>query len=178
MYLQRATVEQVKSWGGLPGAGCSQRSRPVWQQRLCAGQWHGDEWQGQQVVVPVQLRQGVHEARQGELRLSGVVIEWNLWGIGPQVDTSPRIPKGQGLFARWHVKTHEQLAHCVDMKNVCQVSQTSGLTELALTWKRRRNMCQWLGYASLMPKSSFVCNNKEHESHFLQGLQQKQISSA
>lgn len=170
-----AEFPQVRSWAVLPGAGCSQRSRPVWQQRLCAGQRHGDERQGQQVVVPVQLRQGVHEARQGELCLPGVVIEWNLWGIRPQVDTSPRIPKGQGLFARRYVKTHEQLAHRVDMKNVCHVSQTSGLTELALTWERRWNMCQWLKYVSLMPKGKFICHNKGHESHFLQAHQQQNL---
>lgn len=122
----------------LPGAGCSQCSGPVWQQLLCAGERHGDKREGQEVVVPVQLRQRVYEARQGKLGLPGVVVKWNLRSIRPKVHTSPRVPEGQGLFARWDVKAHEQLAHGVDVKNVRHIGETSGLTELALTWRKRR----------------------------------------
>lgn len=102
----------------LPGARCSQCSRPVWQQWLCAGQRHGDKRERQQVMVPVQLRQRVDVARESKLCLTGIVVKWNLWSVRPKVNASPRIPKGQSLFARGHVKAHEQLAHRVDVKDV------------------------------------------------------------
>lgn len=121
----------------LPGAGCSQGSGPVWQQLLGAGQRHGDKWEGQQVVIPVQLRQRVHKARQGKICLPGVVVKGNFWSIRPKVHTSPRVPEGQGLFAGRYVKTHEQLANGVDVKNVRNIGETSGLTELALTWRKK-----------------------------------------
>lgn len=86
-------------------------------------------------MVPVQLRQRVYEAGQSELRLSRVVIERDLGNVCPQVHTAPRIPKGQGLLAGRHVETHEQLAYSVDVENIRHVGQTSGLTELTLTWR-------------------------------------------
>lgn len=122
----------------LPGAGCSQCSRPVWQQRLRAGQRHGDEAEGQQVVVPVQLRQRVHVTRHGKLRLTGVVVKRHLGGVRPKVNASARIPEGQRLFASRHVEAHEQLAHCIDVKDICHVSETGGFAELALTWRKER----------------------------------------
>lgn len=124
----------------LPWAGCSLCWGPVRQQMLCAGQRRGDNREGQQIVVPVQLRQRVNKARQSKLCLPGVVIKWNLWSIRPQVHTSPRVPEGQGLFAGRYVKTHEQLAPGVDMKNIRHIGQTSGLTELALTWTKKQEV--------------------------------------
>ena len=121
----------------LPGAGCGQGSGPVWQQLFGAGQRHGDQWQRQQVVIPVQLRQRVHKARQGKLCLPGVVVKGNFWSVRPKVHTSPRVPEGQSLFAGRYVKTHEQLAHGVDVKNVRNIGETSWLTELALTWRKK-----------------------------------------
>lgn len=131
----------------LPGAGCSQRSRPVWQQRLRAGQRHGDKAEGQQVVVPVQLRQRVHVTRHGKLRLTGVVVKRHLGGVRPKVNASARIPEGQRLFASRHVKAHEQLAHCVDVKDICHVSKTGGFAELALTWRKERRSGVLQSYA-------------------------------
>lgn len=122
----------------LPGSRCSQCSRPVWQQWLCAGQRHRDKRERQQVMVPVQLRQRVDVARESKLCLTGVVVKRNLWSVRPKVNASPRIPKGQSLFARGHIKAHEQLAHCVDVKDVCYVSESSWLAELVLTWKKQR----------------------------------------
>lgn len=125
--------------GVLPGAGCGQCGRPVRQQQLAAGQRHGDKREGQQVVVPVQLRKRVHEARQSELSLPRVVVERNLRSVGPKVHTSPRVAEGQGLFAGRHVEAHEQLAHRVDVENIGQISKTSGFTELALTWREKKD---------------------------------------
>ncbi|TNN57244.1 hypothetical protein EYF80_032578 [Liparis tanakae] len=119
----------------------------VRQQVLGAGQRRGDDGERQQIVVPVQLRQRVDEARQGELRLPGVFIKGNLWSVRPQVHTPPRVPEGQGLFAGRYVKTHEQLAHGVDMENIRHIGQTIGLAELALTWTKRQE-------GVIMPKLS------------------------
>lgn len=132
----------------LPGAWCCQGSGPVWQQRLSAGQWHGNEWEGQQVVVPVQLRQRVHKARQRKLCLPRVVVKGNLRSIRPQMHTPTGIPEGQGLFAGWDVKAHEQLAHGVDVENVRHIGEASGFTELALTCRQKQKMDNYIWVAN------------------------------
>lgn len=91
-------------------------------------------------MVPVKLRKSVDEARQGELGLPRVVVKGNLRSVGPQVDTSPRVAKSQGLFAGRHVEAHEQLTDGVDVENIGHVSKTSGLTELALTCTEKKEI--------------------------------------
>lgn len=131
--------QKVYTQGVLPGAGCGKCGRPVRQQRLTAGQRHRDKREGQQVVVPVQLRKSVDEARQSKLSLPWVVVEGNLRSVGPQVDASPRVAESQGLFAGRHVEAHEQLTDGVDVENICHISKTSGLTELALTCTEKKD---------------------------------------
>lgn len=130
----------------LPGAGCGKCGRPVRQQRLAAGQRHGDQREGQQVVVPVQLRKSVDKARQRELSLPRVVVEGNLRSVGPQVNASPRVAKSQGLFAGRHVEAHEQLTDGVDVENISHVGETSGLTELTLTCTERERLLKSYNY--------------------------------
>lgn len=83
-------------------------------------------------MVPVQLRKSVHETGQGELSVSRVVIKGDFRSIRPEVDTSSRVTKSQGLFAGRHVEAHEQLTDSVDVENISHISKTSGLTKLAL----------------------------------------------
>lgn len=81
-----------------PGSGSRVGSRPVREQCI-SGKWDGNEGKRQQILAPVQRRQGVHKTGQGKLSLSGVGVEGRLRGISPEMHAALRIPKGQGLLA-------------------------------------------------------------------------------